>query len=84
VIANASTGCPSNGGLRRPTIENLDEDAINPKGVKAIGDFVFLYRGGEPPSSAGEGQEVTQKWMAWFKELETSVDSEAPEPKRSS
>lgn len=34
-----------------------------------MSEFVFLYRGGEPPASAEEGQQTMQKWMAWMKEL---------------
>ncbi len=34
-----------------------------------MGEFVFLYRGGERPASPAEGQKVMQKWMAWFTEL---------------
>jgi hypothetical protein len=32
----------------------------------AMNEFVFLYRGGERPTSAEQGQQVMQKWMAWF------------------
>jgi hypothetical protein len=34
-----------------------------------MSEFVFLYRGGERPTSAEQGRLVMQKWMAWFKEL---------------
>lgn len=34
-----------------------------------MNEFVFLYRGGERPTSADESQRVLQKWMAWFKDL---------------
>lgn len=34
-----------------------------------MSEFVFLYRGGERPASAEEGQQVMQKWMAWFKDM---------------
>ena len=34
-----------------------------------MSEFVFLYRGGERPASASEGQQVMQKWMAWFQDL---------------
>ena len=34
-----------------------------------MNEFVFLYRGGERPTSPEQGQQVMQKWMAWFKEL---------------
>ena len=34
-----------------------------------MSEFVFLYRGGERPESPELGQQVMQKWMAWFKTL---------------
>jgi hypothetical protein len=34
-----------------------------------MSEFVFLYRGGERPTSPEQGQQVLQKWMAWFKDL---------------
>ena len=34
-----------------------------------MSEFVFLYRGGNRPTSPEEGQQVMQKWMAWFKDL---------------
>jgi len=34
-----------------------------------MNEFVFLYRGGERPTSAEQGQQVLQRWMAWFKDL---------------
>jgi hypothetical protein len=36
---------------------------------RIMNEFVFLYRGGERPASAEQGQQVLQKWMAWFKDL---------------
>jgi hypothetical protein len=38
-------------------------------GRKVMNEFVFLYRGGERPTSPEQGQQVLQKWMAWFKDL---------------
>jgi len=32
-------------------------------------EFVFLYRGGERPTSPEQGQQVMQQWMEWFKGL---------------
>jgi hypothetical protein len=32
-------------------------------------EYVFLYRGGERPTSPEQGQQVMQKWMAWFKSM---------------
>jgi hypothetical protein len=32
-------------------------------------EYVFLYRGGERPASPEQGQQVMQKWMAWFKSM---------------
>ncbi len=34
-----------------------------------MSEFVLLYRGGESPKSAEEGQQVMTKWIAWMKEL---------------
>jgi|SRR5579872_2441904 len=34
-----------------------------------MSEFAFLYRGGERPGSAEQGQQVMQRWMAWFKDL---------------
>jgi hypothetical protein len=34
-----------------------------------MNEFVFLYRGGEPPASPEQAQQYLQKWMAWFKDL---------------
>ena len=34
-----------------------------------MGEFVFLYRGGERPGSPADGQQVMQKWMTWMKAL---------------
>lgn len=34
-----------------------------------MSDFVFLYRGGEGGRSPENLQQITQKWMAWFKQL---------------
>ena len=34
-----------------------------------MNEFVFLYRGGQRPTSPDEGRQVMQKWRAWFKEL---------------
>ncbi len=34
-----------------------------------MSEFVFLYRGGERPASPEEGQQIMQKWVAWFKLL---------------
>jgi hypothetical protein len=34
-----------------------------------MSEYIFLYRGGERPSSQERAQEMMQKWIAWFKEL---------------
>jgi len=34
-----------------------------------MAEFVYLYRGGARPASAAQGQQVMQKWVAWFKDL---------------
>jgi hypothetical protein len=39
------------------------------KGGNVMTEFVFLYRGGERPTSPEQGQQIMQKWMAWMKEL---------------
>ena len=32
-------------------------------------EFVYLYRGGNRPTSPEEGQQIMQKWMTWLKGL---------------
>jgi hypothetical protein len=32
-------------------------------------EFLYLYRGGDSPTSPAEGQKVMQQWMAWMKDL---------------
>lgn len=32
-------------------------------------EFVFLYRGGQRPTSPEEFGQVMRRWMAWFKDL---------------
>lgn len=34
-----------------------------------MNEFVFLYRGGNRPTTPEDGQQAMQKWMAWFKDL---------------
>src|SRR5579871_964263 len=34
-----------------------------------MNEYVFLYRGGSRPTSPEEGQQIMQKWFAWFKDL---------------
>ncbi len=34
-----------------------------------MSQFLFLYRGGERPSSPDEAQKIVGKWGAWLKEL---------------
>lgn len=34
-----------------------------------MGEFLFLYRGGQRPTSPQEGQQVMQKWVAWMEAL---------------
>ncbi|MBV9502925.1 MAG: hypothetical protein JO138_26430 [Acidobacteriaceae bacterium] len=34
-----------------------------------MGEFTFLYRGGDRSGSPEEMQQVMQKWVAWMKEL---------------
>ena len=35
-----------------------------------MNEFIFLYRGGEQGRSPERTQQVMQKWMAWFKDLD--------------
>ena len=37
-----------------------------------MAEFVYLYRGGERPTSPEQAQQVMKKWMAWFQELAQS------------
>jgi len=32
-------------------------------------EFLYLYRGGDSPTSPAEGQKVMQQWHAWMKDL---------------
>ncbi|HEY4379734.1 MAG TPA: YciI family protein [Acidobacteriaceae bacterium] len=32
-------------------------------------EFIYLYRGGDSPTSPAEGQQEMQLWMGWMKEL---------------
>lgn len=34
-----------------------------------MSEFVYLYRGGQRPSSPAEGEQIMQKWMAWMQDL---------------
>jgi hypothetical protein len=34
-----------------------------------MGEFVYIYRGGQRASSPAEGEKVMQKWVAWMEEL---------------
>jgi hypothetical protein len=34
-----------------------------------MSEFLYLYRGGERPTSPDEMQKVMQKWVAWMKDL---------------
>lgn len=34
-----------------------------------MSEFVFLYRGGERPTSPEQMQQALQEWMAWFRDL---------------
>jgi hypothetical protein len=43
--------------------------SVTKKETIVMSEFVFLYRGGERPESPELGQQVLQKWMAWFKTL---------------
>ncbi len=34
-----------------------------------MSEYVFLYRGGQRPTSPEQGQQVMQKWMAWMQDM---------------
>jgi hypothetical protein len=34
-----------------------------------MSQFVYLYRGGSRPESPAEGEQVMQRWVAWFQDL---------------
>ena len=34
-----------------------------------MSEYVFLYRGAERPASPQDTQQIMQKWMKWFEEL---------------
>ncbi|HXM18886.1 MAG TPA: YciI family protein [Candidatus Tumulicola sp.] len=34
-----------------------------------MSEFLYLYRGGQRPSSPEQGEKEMQKWVAWLKEL---------------
>jgi hypothetical protein len=42
---------------------------VTSKGGNTMSEFVYLYRGGERGRSPEIAQQMMQKWMAWFKEL---------------
>ena len=35
-----------------------------------MADFVYLYRGGQRPTSPEQSEQTMQKWVAWLKQLE--------------
>ena len=37
-----------------------------------MGDFLYLYRGGQRGATPAESEQIMQKWMDWFKELTAS------------
>ncbi len=39
-------------------------------------NFVFLYSGGNAPTTAAEGEASMKSWMAWFKSLGKSVKTD--------
>lgn len=38
-----------------------------------MANYLLVYKGGNPPASAEEGQAVMQAWMGWFGQLGESV-----------
>jgi hypothetical protein len=43
-----------------------------------MGEFVYLYRGGQRSPSPEQSQEIMQKWLAWMKELAASGNLKDP------
>jgi hypothetical protein len=43
-----------------------------------MGEFVYLYRGGQRSPSPEQSQEIMQKWLAWMKELTASGNLKDP------
>jgi hypothetical protein len=37
-----------------------------------MGEFLYLYRGGQRSETPAEGEQVMRKWTAWLKELAES------------
>ena len=37
-----------------------------------MSEYIFLYRGAERPMSPQDTQQIMQKWMQWFEELNKS------------
>jgi hypothetical protein len=35
-----------------------------------MAEFVYLYRGGQRPTSPEQSEQIMQKWVAWLKQLE--------------
>ncbi len=34
-----------------------------------MSEYLFIYRGGQPPESAQQAESVMQRWTTWLKEL---------------
>ena len=43
-----------------------------------MSDFIYLYRGGERPSSPAAAQQQMERWMTWMKELGEKGHLKAP------
>src|ERR1700678_1382162 len=47
-------------------------------GGTIMGDFLYLYRGGQRNPSPEQSQQIMQKWLAWMKELTVSGNLKDP------
>ncbi|HKA55778.1 MAG TPA: YciI family protein [Candidatus Binatia bacterium] len=43
-----------------------------------MGEFLYLFRGGEPAGSPAQMQQHMQKWVVWIKELSDTGHIKAP------
>jgi hypothetical protein len=43
-----------------------------------MSQFLYLYRGGERPTSPEDAQQVMQKWTTWLKELQDKGNLKDP------
>ena len=43
-----------------------------------MGEFLYIYRGGQRSPSPEQSQQIMQKWLAWMKELTASGNLKDP------